>query len=224
MPKFLTYRTLRLFIIAGKHTFAHYNTIHPYLLPRSRKFLKNFIVFQRKNRSFRSLRFHSKSIASLQQPHQSGIGLLIGEKHGVGLVDGQRLQGKIQSSLLSQHAKAIAVPVTGKLLLGKLKEVLYSSTVTKLAALSMKKQLGGMKKQFDASEYGGSPILGISKPVIKAHGSSDAKAFKNAIRQAISYADSGAIYDIAASAQAYAARKKAEAEAQKAETSEAEKK
>ena len=107
----------------------------------------------------------------------------------------------------------------GKLLLGKLKEVLYSSTVTKLAALSMKKQLGGMKKQFDASEYGGSPILGISKPVIKAHGSSDAKAFKNAIRQAISYADSGAIYDIAASAQAYAARKKAEAEAQKAEAS-----
>lgn len=104
----------------------------------------------------------------------------------------------------------------GKLLLGKLKAVMYSSTVTKLAALSMKKQLGGMKKQFDATEHGGSPILGISKPVIKAHGSSNAKAFKNAIRQAISYADSGAIFDIAESAQAYAARKKAEQEAQKA--------
>ena len=103
----------------------------------------------------------------------------------------------------------------GKLLLGKLKEVLYSSTTTKLAALTMKKQLGGMKKQFDASEYGGSPILGISKPVIKAHGSSDAKAFKNAIRQAIAYADSGAIYDIASCAKEYAARKKAEQEAQK---------
>ncbi len=105
----------------------------------------------------------------------------------------------------------------GKLLLGKLKEVLYSSTATKLAALSMKKPLGGMKKQFDASEYGGSPILGISKPVIKAHGSSDAKAFKNAIRQAITYADSGAIYDIAVCAREYAARKKAEQEAQKKE-------
>ena len=113
----------------------------------------------------------------------------------------------------------------GKLLLGKLKEVLYSSTTTKLAALTMKKQLGGMKKQFDASEYGGSPILGISKPVIKAHGSSDAKAFKNAIRQAITYAESGAIYDIAVCAKEYAARKKAEQEAQKnaaeAEASEA---
>ena len=103
----------------------------------------------------------------------------------------------------------------GKLLLGKLKEVLYSSTTTKLAALTMKKQLGGMKKQFDASEYGGSPILGISKPVIKAHGSSDAKAFKNAIRQAITYAESGAIYDIATSARAYSEKKKAEQEALK---------
>ena len=101
----------------------------------------------------------------------------------------------------------------GKLLLGKLKEVLYSSTATKIAALSMKKQLGGIKKQFDASEYGGSPILGISKPVIKAHGSSDAKAFKNAIRQAITYAESGAIYDIAACAREYSERKKAEQQA-----------
>jgi glycerol-3-phosphate acyltransferase PlsX len=50
--------------------------------------------------------------------------------------------------------------------------------------------------------------------VIKAHGSSDAKAFKNAIRQAVTYAESGAIYDIAACAKEYAARKKAEQEAQ----------
>ena len=111
-----------------------------------------------------------------------------------------------------------SVEGVGKLLLGKLKEVFYSTPVTKLAALSMKGQLAGMKKQFDPSEHGGSPILGISKPVVKAHGSSDAKAFKNAIRQAISYADSGAIYDIAVSAQNYAARKKAEQEAHKQHT------
>ena len=109
----------------------------------------------------------------------------------------------------------------GKLLLGSLKDVIYGSTVTKLAALTMKKQLGGMKKQFDATEYGGAPILGISKPVIKAHGSSNAKAFKNAIRQAITYAESGAIYDIAAGARAYAERKKVEQEAQKRAAEEA---
>ncbi len=104
----------------------------------------------------------------------------------------------------------------GKLLLGKLKEMFYSTPVTKLAALSMTRQIKGLKKQFDSSEHGGSPILGISKPVIKAHGSSDARAFKNAIRQAINYAESGVIYDIAASAQAHAARKKAAQEAEKA--------
>ena len=66
-----------------------------------------------------------------------------------------------------------------------------------------------MKKELDPNERGGAPILGISKPVIKAHGSSDAKAFKNAIRQAAEYATSGAIEEIATAAEAYAARKKA---------------
>lgn len=103
----------------------------------------------------------------------------------------------------------------GKLLLGKLKEVLYSTPVTKMAALSMKKPLSAMKKEFDASEHGGAPLLGISKPVIKAHGSSDAKAFKNAIRQAIAYANSGVIYEVADAAAAYAERKKSLRRAEK---------
>ena len=97
----------------------------------------------------------------------------------------------------------------GKMILKKMKEVFYSTPLTKVAALTMKPQLKGMKKDLDPSEHGGAPILGISKPVIKAHGSSDAKAFKNAIRQAIEYADSGAVFEIADAAQAYAARKKA---------------
>lgn len=97
----------------------------------------------------------------------------------------------------------------GKMILKKMKEAFYSTPLTKVAALTMKPQLKGMKKDLDPSEHGGAPILGISKPVIKAHGSSDAKAFKNAIRQAIEYADSGAVYEIAQAAQAYAARKKA---------------
>ena len=98
----------------------------------------------------------------------------------------------------------------GKMLLKRLKGILYSSPATKLAALTMKKQLSEMKTDYDPSEHGGAPILGISKPVIKAHGSSDAKAFKNAIRQAIAYANSGVIYEVAQAAQEFAARKKAE--------------
>ena len=46
------------------------------------------------------------------------------------------------------------------------------------------KNIKDFKKKVDYSEYGGAPLLGTAKPVIKAHGSSDAKAFYNAIRQA----------------------------------------
>ena len=51
--------------------------------------------------------------------------------------------------------------------------------------------LGQFKKLLDAGEVGGTALIGISKPVIKAHGSSDARAMKNAIRQAIHFAGSG---------------------------------
>ena len=105
----------------------------------------------------------------------------------------------------------------GKMLLKRLKSILYSTTATKLAALTMKKQFDEMKKDYDSSEHGGAPLLGIAKPVIKAHGSSDAKAFKNAIRQAIGYAESGAIYDIASAIQGFTERKKEEQARKKAE-------
>ncbi len=108
----------------------------------------------------------------------------------------------------------------GKMLLGKLKEMFKSSPITLLAALAIKKQIKGMKKQFDSSEHGGAPILGIAKPVIKAHGSSNAKAFKNAIRQAINYVGSGVTEEIAEAAQRDAARRKAAQEQRKQENTE----
>ncbi|MCQ2456805.1 MAG: phosphate acyltransferase PlsX [Clostridia bacterium] len=79
------------------------------------------------------------------------------------------------------------------MLLGELKTTFYSSAKTKLAGLLMKKHIGTLKAKFDSSEYGGAPILGISKPVIKAHGSSCAKDIVNAIRQAEKFAASGMI-------------------------------
>ena len=55
-----------------------------------------------------------------------------------------------------------------------------------LAALMVGKQLKAFKKRFDYKEYGGAPIMGLNAPVIKAHGSSDAKAIYYAIQQAYS--------------------------------------
>ncbi len=84
----------------------------------------------------------------------------------------------------------------GKFLLGTLKDVLTTNLVTKVSTLTMKEKIKDMKKRFDSTEHGGAPILGISKPVIKAHGSSNAKAIKNAVRQAIFFVETGINTDI----------------------------
>lgn len=77
------------------------------------------------------------------------------------------------------------------------KEVLYKSVINKLAALVIKKDLYALKGMMDSSEVGGAPLLGVKKPVIKAHGNSDAKAIKNAVRQAVTFTETGVIETIA---------------------------
>lgn len=72
--------------------------------------------------------------------------------------------------------------------MGMIKDTFMKNIITKLCAVVLKPGLRELKKKTDYSEIGGAPLLGISKPVIKAHGSSNAKAIKNAIRQAMSFA------------------------------------
>lgn len=66
----------------------------------------------------------------------------------------------------------------------ELKSMLGSGLAGKLAALLIMPKIKTFKKKIDYTEVGGAVLMGISKPVIKAHGSSNAKAFFNAIRQA----------------------------------------
>ena len=84
----------------------------------------------------------------------------------------------------------------GKFFMSTLKGMYNKNVLTQLSAAVGKDQLRGLKKQFDASEYGGAPLLGLSKPVIKAHGSSDAQAICNAVRQAASFVKTGVIEEI----------------------------
>ena len=95
----------------------------------------------------------------------------------------------------------------GKFLMGTLKDVLTTNIVTKVSTLTMKDKIREMKRRFDASEHGGAPLLGVCKPVIKAHGSSDAKAIKNAVRQAIFFVETGINNDIAIFAEDYDEKK-----------------
>lgn len=85
---------------------------------------------------------------------------------------------------------------TGLYLVRELKGMFTQNLLTKLAAVLVSGGLKKMKKLLSSSEVGGTALVGISKPVIKAHGSSDAYAIKNAIRQARQYVSSGIIESI----------------------------
>ncbi|MGN0709598.1 MAG: phosphate acyltransferase PlsX [Anaerovoracaceae bacterium] len=75
----------------------------------------------------------------------------------------------------------------GLMVLREMKSRFTSSMKSKLGAALLYDQLKGLKSEFDYSEYGGAPILGIKKAVVKAHGSSDPTAIKQTILKAVPF-------------------------------------
>lgn len=86
-----------------------------------------------------------------------------------------------------------SVEGAGKFMTKELKALFLSNVKTKLAAAAVQKEFKEFKKLLDPNEVGGVPFLGISKPVIKAHGASNPRAIYNAVRQARDFAASGYI-------------------------------
>jgi len=83
-----------------------------------------------------------------------------------------------------------AVEGTAMLVMSELKDLFMINGLTKLSALMVKKHFRGLKAKLNPDKIGGTALLGISKPVIKAHGSSKATAICSAIDQAIRAAGS----------------------------------
>lgn len=81
-------------------------------------------------------------------------------------------------------------------LLKQLKQKLTAGVKAKLGALLLKNNLKGLKSEFDYSEYGGAPILGVKGPIVKMHGSSNANAVKNTILKGIPYAEQNVVQTI----------------------------
>ena len=77
-----------------------------------------------------------------------------------------------------------------KYLSGSLKSIFTSNLLTKISGLIVKKRFAEFKEAFSATKHGGSPIIGLRYPVIKAHGSSDARAIDSAVGQAMRFAKS----------------------------------
>lgn len=94
-------------------------------------------------------------------------------------------------NILLKSAEGVALSV-----MSLIKETFMASTKSKIGALLIKDDLRKLKSFIDYSEYGGAPLLGLNGGVIKAHGSSDAKAIKNAINQGIKFAKGKVVEDI----------------------------
>ena len=75
----------------------------------------------------------------------------------------------------------------GAVLVSKIKEGMMSTFRSKIGALLAKPALKQTLKQFDASEYGGAPLLGLNGLVVKTHGSSKSKEVCNTLLQCVTF-------------------------------------
>lgn len=89
----------------------------------------------------------------------------------------------------------------GKFMSHTIKGLFHASPVAMVGGALTLKQTKALKKRLDPSEYGGAPFLGLAKPVVKAHGSSDAYSFRSAIKQVMLYCQSGTIDKMTAAMQ-----------------------
>ena len=135
-----------------------------------------------------------QSFELLKQAHEEGRINFVGNVEGTGVFAGAAdvvvTDGFTGNVLLKATEGCI------KFMMTQLKGVFYKNTKNKLAAAVLKSDLAQMKRSMDVNEVGGTALIGISKPVIKAHGSSDDKSIFAAIRQAVGVVNSDIIADI----------------------------
>ncbi len=98
---------------------------------------------------------------------------ILNHKYDIILADG--FSGNILLKTIEGVAKSLS---------SMIKSIFLSSILSRISGLLIKKQLKIFKKKFDYSEYGGAILLGLTKPLIKVHGSADKKAIYFAVQQA----------------------------------------
>lgn len=89
-----------------------------------------------------------------------------------------------------------AIEGTAMTLFTDVKEMFLKNVSSKIAALMLKSGIKELKDKYDYREYGGAPFLGVGSPVIKAHGTSDAKSISSAVLQANEFAESRALDEL----------------------------
>ena len=134
--------------------------------------------------------------ALLKAADEQGRIRFVGNIEGTGVFDGAAdvvVTDGFTGNVLLKSTEGVI-----KYMMHALKGVFYKSTKNKLAAAVLKNDLAAMKKSMDVNEVGGTALIGISRPVIKAHGASNAASFFAAIRQAKAFVEAGVVEDIKA--------------------------
>lgn len=137
-----------------------------------------------------------ETYALLQKAHEEGLLNFIGNVEGTNAVMGDA--DVIVSDGFTGNIMLKTMEGTGKYFNNSMKKIFLSTLLTKLGALTVKSGMKAFKNHIDPHETGGTAFLGITKPVIKAHGSSNARAIFNAVRQAKEFVESGFIADVEA--------------------------
>lgn len=135
-----------------------------------------------------------QTFALLKQADAEGRIRFIGNVEGTGVFDGS--VDVVVSDGFTGNVLLKATEGVIKYMMKSLKGVFYASTMNKLAAAVLKKDLKKMAKSMDVNEVGGTALIGISKPVVKAHGSSNAASIFAAIRQAKNFVEAGVVSEI----------------------------
>ena len=141
----------------------------------------------------------------LMQAHEKGLLNFVGNVEGrdvpLGVVDVVVCDGFSGNVLLK------SIEGTAMFMGSLMSKMFKKNLLSKLAAMLVMKDIKAFKKLLDYREIGGTQFLGIKKPVIKAHGSSDELAFRNAVRQAMDAAGSDISEELEQGLKALAAMK-----------------
>jgi len=123
----------------------------------------------------------------IEQSHLNFVGNIEARDLPNGVVDVMVADGFVGNIIL-KLTEGMAISI-----FSILKDEFTKNLRTKLGATILKPELKNIKGRMDYREYGGAPLLGTKKPIVKAHGSSDAYAIKNGINQLIRFVDNDVI-------------------------------
>ena len=147
----------------------------------------------------------------LREAHENGRINFVGNVEGTGVFDGAAdvvVTDGFTGNVLLKATEGVI-----KFMMGTLKGVFYKNKINKLAAVMLRRDLTAMKKSLDVNEVGGTALIGISRPVIKAHGSSNDASFFAAIRQAKAFVEADVVEDIKTNIEYMRIRNESEANA-----------